>query len=231
MSHGDRVTRAAAGLRGHRPLARTRPSRRSPTRRAASTACSSTPRWCTRRTARRCCATSSAGSPAAPATGRWRPSATRRSPRIRAQVGDGPGDLRPLRRRRFGRRRGADPRGDRRPAHLHLRRPRPAARWTRPSEVVDAVPRPLQHPAGARRRRATLFLERARRRHRPGGEAQDHRPLVHRRVRGRGEEDRRRRVPGPGHALSRRDRERLASPAGRRSRSSRTTTSAACPSA
>ena len=41
---------------------------------------------------------------------------------------------------------------------------------------------------------------------------------------------RRRRVPGPGHALSRRDRERLASPAGPASPSSRTTTSAACPS-
>ena len=39
----------------------------------------------------------------------------------------GQGDLRPLRRRRFLRRRRADPRGDRRPAHLHLRRSRPAA--------------------------------------------------------------------------------------------------------
>ena len=43
----------------------------------------------------------------------------------------------------------------------------------------------------------------------PEAEAQDHRPAVHRRVRGGGEEDRRRRFPGAGHALSRRDRERL----------------------
>ena len=39
----------------------------------------------------------------------------------------GPGDLRPVRRRRLGGRRGADPRGDRRPAHLRVRRSRPAA--------------------------------------------------------------------------------------------------------
>ena len=47
--------------------------------------------------------------------------------KIRKQVGNGTRDLRPVRRRRFLRRRGADPRGDRRPADLHLRRPRPAA--------------------------------------------------------------------------------------------------------
>ena len=51
--------------------------------------------------------------------------------RIRAQVGEGAGDLRPLRRRRFGGRGGADPRGDRRPAHLRLRRSRPHARRAR----------------------------------------------------------------------------------------------------
>ena len=43
---------------------------------------------------------------------------------------------------------------------------------------------------------------------RPRGQAQVHRRGVHQRVRGRGEEDRRRRLPRPGHALSRRDRER-----------------------
>ena len=37
------------------------------------------------------------------------------------------GDPRPVRRRRFVGRRGADPQGDRRPAHLRVRRPRPAA--------------------------------------------------------------------------------------------------------
>ena len=51
--------------------------------------------------------------------------------RIRAQVGKGAGDLRPVGRRRFGGRGGADPRGDRRPADLHLRRSRPAARRAR----------------------------------------------------------------------------------------------------
>ena len=50
----------------------------------------------------------------------------------------------------------------------------------------------------------------------PEAEAQDHRPPVHRRVRRGSEEDRRRGISGAGHALSRRDRERLASPAARR---------------
>jgi hypothetical protein len=52
------------------------------------------------------------------------------------------------------------------------------------------------------------FISRSKAR-RPRGQAQDHRQAVHRRVRGRGQEDRRRRFPGPGHALSRRDRKRL----------------------
>ena len=43
----------------------------------------------------------------------------------------GPGDLRAVRRRRFRGRRGADPRGDRRPAHLRVRRSRPAAARTK----------------------------------------------------------------------------------------------------
>ena len=63
-------------------------------------------------------------------------------------------DLRPLRRRRLGGRRGADPRGDRRPAHLHLRRPRPDAPG-RGGGGRRPLPRPLQHPAGPRRRAAT----------------------------------------------------------------------------
>ena len=49
---------------------------------------------------------------------------------------------------------------------------------------------------------------------RPGGEAQDHRQALHRRVRGGGEAHRERRqgraaIPRAGHALSRRDRERV----------------------
>ena len=47
--------------------------------------------------------------------------------RIRAQVGDGGRDLRPLRRRRLGDRGGARPQGRRRAAHLRARRPRPDA--------------------------------------------------------------------------------------------------------
>ena len=74
--------------------------------------------------------------------------------------------------------------------------------------VVDLFRASLQHPAGA-----CGCLEaiprRARRRHRPRKEAQDHRPPVHRRVRRGSQEDRRRGLPGAGHALSRRDRERL----------------------
>ena len=61
----------------------------------------------------------------------------------------GPGDLRPLRRRRFLGGRGADPRGDRRAAHLRLRRHRPVAP-ERGRAGRDPVPRSLQHPAGPR---------------------------------------------------------------------------------
>ena len=43
----------------------------------------------------------------------------------------------------------------------------------------------------------------------PEQQAQDHRQRLHRCVRGRSEEDRRRRIPGARHALSRRDRKRL----------------------
>ena len=185
MSHGDRVTRAAAGLRGDRHLARARRSPRSPTRSAQLLRRAVPPRGRAHAaTAPSCCATSShqiAGLQRRLDHGaRSASEAIAQHPRPGRQ---GQGDLRPLRRRRLLGRRGADPRGDRRPAHLRLRRPRPAARRTRPSEVVDAVPRPLQHPAGPRRRRATLFLGGARRRHRPRDQAQDHRPAVHRRVR------------------------------------------------
>ena len=117
------------------------------------------------------------------------------------------GDLRAVRRRRFLRRGGADPRGDRRPADLHLRRSRPAAH-ERGGRGRHHVPRPLQHPAGPRAGAGHLH-RRAGGRDGPGGQAQDHRPAVHRDLRGRGQEDRRRRLPCPGHALSGRDRERL----------------------
>ena len=75
-------------------------------------------------------------------------------------------------------------------------------------EGGGAVSRQLQHPARPRRGRGAV-PRCARRRHRSRGQAQDHRQAVHRRVRRRGEEARRRRIPGAGHALSRRDRERV----------------------
>ena len=49
----------------------------------------------------------------------------------------------------FGGGGGADPRGDRRAAHLRVRRPRPVAA-RRSAAGRDAVPRQLQHPARAR---------------------------------------------------------------------------------
>ena len=54
MSHGDRVTKLPPGFRGARHLAE-RAVRRDRGRGAQILRdCSSTPRWCTRRTARRC---------------------------------------------------------------------------------------------------------------------------------------------------------------------------------
>ena len=72
--------RAAAGLSRRRDLGglAVRRDRRRP--RGASTACSSTPRSCTRRAATSCSPTSRIGSRAAPPTGPWRRSASRRSP-------------------------------------------------------------------------------------------------------------------------------------------------------
>ena len=128
----------------------------------------------------------------------------------------GPGDLRPVGRRRFRGRRRADPRGDRRPADLRVRRPRPDAAWARRSRS-SACSATTTTSRWCMWTRARLFLGALDGVSRPRDEAQDHRPAVHRRVRGRGEEDAAaRRVPGAGHALSRRDRERRRSPAGRR---------------
>ena len=81
MSHGDRVLSLAPGFvtvgksEGAPCAAVADDGRRF------STASSSIPRWCTRRTAPGCCPTSCAGSPAAAATGAWPPSAPRRSRR------------------------------------------------------------------------------------------------------------------------------------------------------
>ena len=74
---------------------------------------------------------------------------------IRAQVGDGPRHLRPLRRRRLDRRGAARaPRG-RRPADVRVRRPRADAQ-ERGRAGHLRLPRPLQGPARRRRRRGPL---------------------------------------------------------------------------
>ena len=66
----------------------------------------------------------------------------------------GQGDLRPVGRRRLLGRGRAAARGDRRPAALRVRRPRPAAQG-RGRAGRAPVPRPLQHPAGPCRRLAS----------------------------------------------------------------------------
>ena len=75
-------------------------------------------------------------------------------------------------------------------------------------EVVSPVPRPLQYPADpCRSRRPVPGPAGGRQRSRT--EAQDHRRRLHRCVRQGKPQGRRRGIPGPGHALSRRDRKRL----------------------
>ena len=140
-------------------------------------------------------AATSPTSPASPATGPWPPTRTRRSPRsaprsaTRRVICGLSGGVDSLGRR------GADPRGDRRPAHLRLRRHRPDAPG-RGRGGRHPVPRPLQHPADPRRRERPL-PRRARRRHRPRGQAQDHRPAVHRGLRGHAPRGRRRAPSSP----------------------------------
>ena len=73
---------------------------------------------------------------------------------IRAQVGDKQVHLRAVRRRRLRGGRSAGAQGDRRPAHLRLRRPRPAARG-RGRAGREGLRRGDRHPAqGGRRGRA-----------------------------------------------------------------------------
>ena len=94
----DAAAAAASAPSASRPARRSRPS---PTIRAGSTACSSTPRWCTRRKARRCIANFVHG--IAGCAGDWTMAQFRASEvaRIREQVGRRPRDLRPVGRRRL----------------------------------------------------------------------------------------------------------------------------------
>ena len=111
--------------------------------------------------------------------------------RIRELVGpDAAGHLRAVGRRgQLGGGGAGAPRG-RRPADLHLRGPRPAPA-ARAGAGGAHVPAPPGHrPARGGRERAVPGA--AGRRRRPGGEAAEHRPHLHRRVRGGGEDGGRR---------------------------------------
>ena len=159
MSHGDRVPRCRPASRGRQsPTARRSP--RSPTSGAASTARSSIPRWCTRPRRRAARAISSADRRL---PGDWTMAGLPRRgiARIRAAGRPRPGDLRALGRGRFLGRGGTDPRGDRRPAHLRVRRSRPAAA-RRSREGGEPVPRPLQHSAGPSSMRRSCSSARSR---------------------------------------------------------------------
>ena len=184
MSHGDRVTRLPPGFRVGRRRARARRSPRSPTMRGGSTACCSIPRWCTRRTAPQLLRNFTHG--VLGLSGTWTMAGFRATEiaRIRAQVGHG--------RVICGLSGGVDSSvaavliheaiGDQLTCifvdHGLLRQ-------GEAEEVVAHVPRPVQHPTGASRRVGPV-PRCAGRRHRSGGEAQDDRPAVHRRVRGGG---------------------------------------------
>ncbi len=96
--------------------------------------------------------------------------------------------------------------GHRAAALLHPGRQRPAAQG-RGRIGHPGVHRPLQDRPARGQGRGEVS-GRAGRRDRPAGEAPPHRPRLHRVLCRRGGEDRRRPVPRPGHALSRRDRKR-----------------------
>ena len=119
-------------------------------------------------------------------TGRWSPSSTSESPRIREQVGDAARDLRPLRRRRLVGRGGAGPPGDRRSAHLHLRRQRPAARGRGASRSRRVFRDALRARPPRRRRRRALPENLAGRRATRSRSARSS-ARVHRGLRGGGE--------------------------------------------
>ena len=174
----DQAARRLPRRRASRTARRSRPS---PTMPASSMACSSIPRWCTRRTAPSSSPISCIGSPAAPAIGRWRSSAPPRSRASERRSGEG--------RVICGLSGGVDSAvaalliheaiGDQLTCifvdHGLLRE-------NEAREVVDLFRGPLQHPADRGRCRRAL-PRRASRRHRSRREAQDHRPPVRRGVR------------------------------------------------
>ena len=213
MSHGDAVCAGAARVHRHRDVDR-RAGRRVRGRRPQARRRPVPPRG---------------------AAHRARPDGARALPvrhrRPRADLDDGqrrrgagradpragrrrPGAVRAVRRRGLRRRRRARAAGDRRPAHLRLRRPRADARGRDRADRAGLRRRHRRRPAGRRRPRAVP--RRAGRGLRPRGEAEDHRPRVHpglragraRRRRRRQGARRDRRLPRAGHALPRRRRVR-----------------------
>ena len=175
-------------------------------------------------------ATFSSTSAAASRTGPPGTSSRPRSRRSASWSAPPRGHLRTLRRRRLLGRGGAGaPRG-RRPAHLHLRRSRAApAPRARPGRAHLPPPPGHRPPGGGRQRPVPGEPGR---RQRSGGEAPTiigHTFIdVFEAEAAQGGQGRR--VPGAGHALSRRDRVHLRRGADRRSPSRPTTTSVACPS-
>ena len=142
MSHFDSITAAPDGLRGHRVA---RPTRRSPRSRTASARHlrrAVPPRGrAHRRAARRCSSTSSTTSCGC------RPTWTMASI-IEHAVDDDPrpgrrraGDLRAVGRRRLRGRRRARAQGDRRPAHVRVRRHRAACARARAEQVDETFRR------------------------------------------------------------------------------------------
>ena len=206
MSHGDRVTRLPAGFTV-KAVSEERAVCRGDRRGAPHLYDDVPPRG--RAHARRRQAASELRAQNCPPAGRLDHGALslKRGRQDKSAGRKSAGDRGAVGRRRFRRRLGADPRGDRRPAHLHLRRPWAFAR-ERGEGGRGALPRRLQHSARPRRRGQAL-PRRAQGQVRPGGEAQDDRRALHRRVRGGGRKARRGGVPGAGHALPGRDRERV----------------------
>ena len=184
MSHRDPVD-GAAGRRARRGRLAVDPDRRVRGRGARrSTASSSTRRSCTRPTGMEILKNFLYGVADAPPPGRRRRSSRVEVERIRAQVGSEPCALRTLGRRRLGGRRAARPQGGRRPAHVRLRRPRPAAQGRGAAGRRD-VRAPLPRAARPRRRGGALPVA-PRGRRRPRAKAEAHRRGVHPRLRGGG---------------------------------------------
>ena len=121
----------------------------------------------------------------------------------------GPRGLRALGRRRLVGGRGARAPRDRRAAAPASSSTTACCARASASEVERAFREHLGMPLVSRRREPSASSARSRGVERPRAEAPDHRPRLHRGLRGGGGAARRRRLPGAGHALPRRDRERL----------------------